>query len=469
MTVALVMGNMIGSGIFLLPASLAPFGGVSLIGWLMSSGGALMLALVFARLARIDPAPGGPYAYTRRTFGDLAGFLVAWGYWISIWTSLGALAVALVGYLAALAPAIAATPAFAAGAALIAVWSLVAVNVTGVRTAGWVQVVTTVLKLLPLALVGVIGLAHFDASRFQIADPDVRTIATMAPAAATLTLWAFLGLESATVPAENIERPDITIPRATLVGTALAAVVYIVSTIGVMSLLPREALGSSTAPFADAARAGIGEWASRLVAAGAALSCFGALNGWTLLAGQLPLAVARDGLFPRVFARVSSRNTPAAGVLIAGTLTTVLVLLNYTRGLVELFTFFILLATLNTLIPYVFSSLALFLIRGREGQPLSRGIAIAAGLAFAYSMWAMAGSGAETIYWGFLLLIAGLPVYVFMVRASSSGCSRKPRHRTRLLPAEAGSHSIERGHSIERDCRVQWILTNDGTGRSAGA
>jgi APA family basic amino acid/polyamine antiporter len=416
MAVALVMGNMIGSGIFLLPASLARFGGVSLIGWLVSTGGALMLALVFARLARIEPAAGGPYAYTRRAFGDLAAFLVAWGYWISMWTSLGALAVALVGYLAAIVPQINATPSVAAGAALIAVWTLVAVNVIGARAAGWVQLVTTVLKLLPLALVTAVGLAHFDLSQFEIADASVRTLATNVPAAATLTLWAFLGLESATVPAESIERPDISIPRATVVGTALVAVVYVASTIGVMSLLPRETLSISTAPFVDAVRAQIGPWAAGVVAAGAALSCFGALNGWTLLVGQLPFAVARDGLFPPIFARLSSRGTPAAGLLIAGVLTTVLVCLNYTRGLVELFTFFILLSTLNTLIPYVFSSLALFLLPERGGDTLPRGIAAAAVMAFAYSIWAMAGAGAETIYWGFLLLIAGLPVYVFLVR-----------------------------------------------------
>ena len=420
MAVALVMGNMIGSGIFLLPASLARFGGVSLIGWLISTAGALMLALVFARLARIDPASGGPYAYTRRAFGDLAGFLVAWGYWISMWTSLGALAVALVGYLAALIPPITATPAIAAGSALIAVWSLVAVNVIGSRAAGWVQVVTTVLKLFPLALVAVLGLAHFDSSRVEIADASVRTLITDVPAVVALTLWAFLGLESATIPAGSIERPDISIPRATVVGTAIVAIVYVVSTVGVMSLVPREALGVSTAPFVDAARTQVGDWAAGAVAAGAALSCFGALNGWTLLVGQLPLAVARDGLFPRIFARISQRGTPAAGLIIAGVLTTALVLLNYTRGLVELFTFFILLSTLNTLIPYVFSSLALFLLPERGREALPRGIAAAAILAFAYSLWAMAGAGAETIYWGFLLLIAGLPVYVFLVRRSSS-------------------------------------------------
>ena len=425
MAVALVMGNMIGSGIFLLPASLAPFGGVSLIGWLLSTAGALTLAVVFARLARADAVVGGPYAYTRRAFGDLPGFLVAWGYWISMWTSLGALAVALVGYLSAVAPWFNRTPATAAAAALAAVWILVIVNMVGVRAAGWVQVVTTGLKVLPLVLVAVLGLLEFDAAAFQIAPASPRALFGSVTAAAALTLWAFLGLESATVPAGSIDRPETAIPRATLAGTILCAAIYIASTIGVMSLLPRDVLGSSTAPFADAARARLGDWAGTAVAAGAALSCFGALNGWTLLAGQLPLAVARDGLFPAIFARVSARGTPAAGLVIAGLLTTALVLLNYTRGLVELFTFFILLATLHTLIPYAFSSLAVFLLRGGGAKDaLPAGIATAAALAFIYSIWAMAGAGAETIYWGFLLLIAGLPVYVVMVRRRQSSIAR---------------------------------------------
>jgi APA family basic amino acid/polyamine antiporter len=154
------------------------------------------------------------------------------------------------------------------------------------------------------------------------------------------------------------------------------------------------------------------------VAAGAAISCFGALNGWTLLAGQLPMAVARDGLFPSLFARLSRRDTPAAGLIVAGVLTTGLLCLNYTRGLVELFTFFILLATLNTLVPYVFSSLCVFMLRGGSPRtPLPTGVAVTAAIAFVYSMWAMGGAGQETVYWGFLLLMSGLPVYVLVVRA----------------------------------------------------
>ena len=416
MAVALVMGNMIGSGIFLLPASLAPYGGLSLIGWLVSAGGALLLATVFARLSRIDPAAGGPYAYTRRAFGDLPGFLVAWGYWIAIWTALAALAVAFIGYLSPFFPQLVERPIVAAAASIGAVWALVIVNIIGVRTAGWVQVATTGLKLLPLIGVSLFGLLHFDSSHFFVAQRETRSLMSAVPAVVTLTLWAFTGLESATVPAGSIRDPDRTIPRATMVGTILAAAIYILSTVGVMSLLAPAQLGTSAAPFADAARTLGGNWAASAVAAGAAISCFGALNGWTLLAGQLPLAVARDGLFPSLFAKVSARETPVAGLIIAGALTTALVSVNYTRTLVDLFTFFILLSTLNTLIPYVFSSLAVFLLRdGPRHPPLSTGGKGAAALAFIYALWAMGGAGQEAVYWGFLLLMTGLPVYVFIV------------------------------------------------------
>jgi APA family basic amino acid/polyamine antiporter len=412
MTVALVVGNMIGSGIFLVPASLAPHGGLSIVGWLISTAGALLLAFVFAYLSRLQPAAGGPYVYTRRAFGDLPAFLVAWGYWISIWTSLGALAVAFVGYLGSVVPFVSQTRAAAAITAIATVWLLIGVNAAGVRSAGWVQVVTTVLKILPLVAVGIAGVSRFEPAHFTMPYTDVRSIVVASASAATLTLWAFLGLESATVPATSIEDPDRTIPRATTVGTLVTAGVYILSTVGVMSLVAPALLGQSQAPYADAARSIWGEAGGTVVALGASMSAFGALNGWVLLVGQLPLAVARDGLFPPVFARVSRNGTPTLGMIIAGVLTTALVCLNYTRGLVELFTFFILLSTLTTLIPYTFSSLAVFLMPGRDRGP-SRGMAAAAALAFAYSLWAIGGAGQETVYWGFLLLLCGLPVYVY--------------------------------------------------------
>ncbi len=425
MSVALVMGNMIGSGIFLLPASLAPYGSLSLGGWLVSTAGSVMLALVFARLARLDPAAGGPYAFTRRAFGDLPGFLVGWGYWISTWVSLGALAVAFVGYLSPFFPALVRSPPAAALVAVAVVWLLIGVNVAGVRRASWVQLVTTVLKTLPLVAVGFAGLVTFDSTHFVVAHGNLRDSAAAVTATATLTLWAFLGLESATVPSGSIHEPERTIPRATVVGTLLTAAIYIASTVGVMSLLPATTLGQSTAPFADAARAVAGGAAATAVALGAGVSCFGALNGWVLLIGQLTLAMGRDGLFPSVFARVSNRGVPAAGMIIAGILTTVLVSLNYTRGLVDLFTFFILLSTLNTLIPYLFSSLAVFLLRDPAESQVSKTTAAVALLAFAYSLWAIAGAGKDIVYWGFLLILVGLPVFVVVRRTSQGSVSSR--------------------------------------------
>jgi APA family basic amino acid/polyamine antiporter len=416
-SIALVMGNMIGSGVFLLPASLAPFGAISLLGWIVSAAGSIFLALVFARLARFHPASGGPYAYTRLAYGDLAGFLVAWGYWISVWCTNAALAVAFVGYLDPFVPSIVHSPPRAALLAVALVWLLTVVNIWGVRSAGRVQVVTTALKILPLVLIGIAGCASFDASHFAAGGTDVRSIAKGVMATATLTLWAFLGLECATIPAGITVDADRTIPRATIAGTILTAIIYILATVGVMSLIDPSALSRSTAPFADAAQRIGGEGAAAIVALGAAISCFGALNGWVLIVGQIPLAVANDGLFPKVFAKISSRGTPAVAMTIGACLSTALVAMNYSRNLVDLFTFIILLATLSTLVPYTFCSLAGFIVRRRDRSfPWSTGASVVASLAFAYALFAIGGAGAEVVFWGFLLMMAGLPVYAAIAR-----------------------------------------------------
>jgi APA family basic amino acid/polyamine antiporter len=199
-------------------------------------------------------------------------------------------------------------------------------------------------------------------------------------------------------------------------------VLYIVASIGVASVIAPNALSTAPAPFADAARVLFGPGAGALMALGAAVACFGALNGWILIAGQVPMAIARDGLFPRMFARMSTRDTPAVGLVISSALTTALIVMNSSRGLVDLFTFVILLGTLNALVPYAFCSLAGLMTEHRRrhvSSPVSRGATAIACLAFAYSFWAISGAGAEVVYWGFLLLLLGVPAYVWMVRHSS--------------------------------------------------
>lgn len=412
-TTALVMGNMIASGLFMLPASLAVFGGISLIGWIISGTGAMCLALVFGWLSRRFPAAtGGPYAYTREGLGPFAAFLVAWGYWISCWSTNAAIAVAFVSYLSAFIPQLEHNPLFAIAAGLSAIWLLTWINARGIRQAGVVQVITTVLKIIPLLIVTVSGFIFFNSNHFVpfniSTQPDWQAVAQ----ATTLTLFAFLGLESATVPAGHVRNPHCTIPRATLIGTGLTTVLYTVSTVAVMGLIPPAGLHASAAPFADAAARVFGDMGRYLVAAGAVISTFGALNGWILIQAQMPYAAARDRLFPAFFARTNTRDVPVAGLVFGSVLVSVMMGMNFTRSLADTYTFIVLLSTLNTLFAFLLSVTA-YLIKDRVGKP-NRWRTTIAMLAYGYSMWAVIGSGMETVYWGFILLMAGLPFYVWM-------------------------------------------------------
>lgn len=424
--VSLVIGSMIGSGVFGLPAALAAFGGISMLAWVITAFGSVMLALVFAHLSRRNPASGGVYAYARDAFGDFGGFIVAWGYWISMWTANATLAIAFVGYAGPLLSQvtgveIATRPVMAAGMAIATLWFLTAVNTLGVKTAGKIQVATTVLKLMPLIIVGIGGLLMFNSGHFAVPEPARASSSqffAMLFLAMTSTLFAFVGLEVATVPAGAVENPDKTIPRATIIGTLVTAVMYVMSTAGAMSLVAPDLLAKSTAPFADAARALGGNGLGIFVGIGAAISAFGSLNGWILVVSQLPMAVANDGLFPRPFAKLSPRGVPVTGMLIAGVLSSLLIILNYSQSdtLVEVFSKSLVLSTLATLIPYSFCSLAVFIPGGRRAKTIGAGTATITILAFVYSLLCIYGAGQETVFLGFLLIVVGLPVYVWVLR-----------------------------------------------------
>ncbi len=418
MAVALVIGNMVGSGIFLLPASLAAAAGpVSIVGWVFTGVGAMLLALVFARLGGAFPRTGGPYAYARRAFGDFIGFQTAWGYWIAAWAGNAAITVAFVGYLAVFWPALNTHSLLAALVGIAVIWFLTAVNSLGVREGAQVQVVTTVLKFIPLAVIAIVGLFFIHTSNLTPFSPHGTWKAISA--AAPLTLWAFIGLESATVTAEEVKDPERNIPRATIYGTLAATVVYIVGTVSIMGIIPAHTLANSTSPFADAAGVMFGGAWNKVFALVAMAATFGALNGWIMLQGRVPLAAAEDGLFPSIFARVHGKNrTPVAGLVISSVLLTGLMLMNYTKGLVDAFTFVILLATLTTLVPYAYSAAAQALLYFTEPELFERKQfvkdTIIAALAFTYSAWAITGSGKDVIAKGFVLLLAGIPVYVGM-------------------------------------------------------
>lgn len=406
---ALVVGSMVGSGVFLLPASLAPYGGISLVGWAITLAGALALALTFARLAMRWPQTGGPYVFARNAFGEVPGFLVAWSYWVSIWCANAAIAVAFAGSLGALFPAMTATPLRAAACALAGLWLCAGVNLLGVREAGRVQLVLTVLKFVPLLAFAGIAVWFVEPAQFVPFNRSGASTPAAINATVALTLWALLGLEAATVPAGAIDRPERTVPRATVIGTLLAGLVTVLAVSAVLGLLPESALKASTAPMAEAASVLWGPWAGIGIAAVAAVSCLGALNGWVLISAQIPLAAARDGILPRRFASLDARGTPVFGLVASSLLASLLIAANYSRSLVSLFTFSILLSTAATLLPYVVGSAA-WLVRGD-----SRG-RIAALLGLAYSAYALSGIGHEALLWGAILLLGGLPVLLWMKR-----------------------------------------------------
>ncbi len=417
MSTSLVLGNMIGAGIFLMPAALASYGGISLLGWVFSAFGACLLAHIFGRLSRIVPTKdGGPYAYTREGFGDFPGFLVAWGYWISTWVSNAAITVAFLSALTVFFPGIADSPLTAVLCGLSAIWILTWVNSLGIRESGSFLLAVTFLKILPIILVILGGMFFFSWDNFTpfniSGDSHFEAIAITG----TMTLYAFLGLESATFPATNIEKPEITIPRATMIGTLTTTLLYILSTAVILGMISPEVLSDSPAPFADAMEIISGDMGRDIIAAGAALAAFGGLNGWILVQGTLAKAIAKDRLFPVIFQRENKNGVPLQGMIIGSILTSALLIMNFSEGLVEQFRFMILLSTLCALVPFIFSMAAyLILVQEKKVSRRSQTSGVILGsLAFAYALWAIYGAGDRAVFWGFLLLLAGIPLYVLM-------------------------------------------------------
>src|SRR5882724_1409434 len=420
MCVALVVGNSIGSGVFLLPASLAPYGLNSVVAWGFTASGAIALAIVFARLSRAYPQAGGPYAYVHFAFGPLTAFIVAWGYWISIWVGNVSIATYTVSYLTPLLPGIAEKPGASAALTLLLLWTLTFVNWYGIKASGWVQGVTTVLKILPLLAVVLLGLFSLHSGNVAAAATIPLTVSGTT-AAATLTLWALLGLESATIPADKVANPGRVIPIATLLGTVATALICAIACTTVLLLLPAATLANSNAPFADLATQFWGAGAGKLLAVFAAISGFGALNGWILLQGELPRAMAIRGEFPGIFARESARGTPGFALCFGSALASLLILANYQKSMASIFTFMILLSTTACLVMYALCSAALLRLQWigqlRAARKGSAALAIVGVMATAYSLWAIIGAGAEAVGWGAALLCLGVPLYFWFTRS----------------------------------------------------
>jgi basic amino acid/polyamine antiporter, APA family len=418
---AIVVGNMVGSGFYLSPAAVAPYGNLAILAWIVMGIGAACLGLTFAKLARLAPATGGPYAYTRMAYGDFAGFLVAWGYWISIWTSLPVIAIAFAGAVIDLFPSLH-YRAMAVMLTLGAIWAVVWINLRGVKAAGIFSEITTYTKLIPFAGIALIGLFFIDTSHFSEFNPSGKSLLGASAALAPLTMFAYFGLESATVPAGDVVDPKRTIPRSTLLGIAIAALLYVLGTIAVMGLVPREQLEHSVAPFSDAARMLWGHWGATAISIAIMLSAIGALNGWTLLMGQVPMAAARDGLFPTLFGRMSVQGVPALGIVISAVCATLLVLVQAagSSGFSAFYNLVVSLSTMAAVIPYAFCALATGLVAAYAagGGPIPR-LTLVEVIAFVFAVFTLYGCGAKAVLYGLIMLVLGIPVFVWQRRRSA--------------------------------------------------
>jgi len=341
---------------------------------------------------------------------------VAWGYWIACWLGNAAIALAVIGALSFFFPILESNSLYSVSSGLALIWLFTWINSRGVKESGKIQVITTVLKLLPLAFVILVGIFFFGLDNFPkfnlTGDSDFATF----PVVAAITLYAFMGIESGSIPAENVENPEVTIPKATMFGTLIVALVYISGTIVLFGILPMDILQNSAAPFAEAAKIIGGEFGGYFVAIGVIISGIGVLNGWILITGQIPLAASNDNLFPKIFKRKNKKGAPALGIIIGSLLTTVVMLMNLGEGLVEQFKFVVDISVFTALIPYLFVSAAYILVLIEKRLHANSWIKtlVLGALGMAFSIWAIYGTGSTTVFYGFLLMIIGIPVYVLM-------------------------------------------------------
>ena len=416
---SLVIGNMIGAGVFMMPATLASYGGISLVGWVCASIGAFLLSKVFANLSKLLPAAdGGPYAYSQKGLGDFAGFLVAWCYLVSVWCTNAAITVSFISAMSTFIPVLATNSLLAAFTGLATIWFLTWINSLGILTSGKLQLVTTILKIVPIILIGLVGLFYINWNNFLPFNTSGTSNFAAITATTTLTFFAFLGIECATIPSGSVANSAATVAKATTLGTLIATAVYILSTVSIMGMIPAAQLKTSVTPFADAAIMIWGQGAQYWVSAGVAIAAFGALNGYILIQGQMPAAIANDKLFPVIFARKNSKGVPALGIVISSVFVSVFMIMNYTKGLVAQFQFLILLTTSTIIIPYVFCTASFMILRLRKTftSSITKISAILlASLTFVFCIWIMLGLGQETVFWGFFLTLFSVPIYVFAI------------------------------------------------------
>lgn len=412
---SLVSGNLIGSGVFLLPATLAAFGSISLLGWAFTTFGAIILALIFSELSNKVPKAGGPYAFAKAAFGNHVGFFTAWGYWILGWISNTALLVGSVGALTVI------FGEFSSSTILILELSILAAitifNLFDIQTTGNGTLILTAAKVVPLIVLPIVGIYFIDFNNFAAFNVTEKPFFESLNAVAFITLWGFVGLETGTVPGDEVVNPRRTVPLATICGTIIAAIIYVLGTVMIFGVIPNSELVNSKAPYAEAASIIFGGAWGIPVAVLALISCIGALNGWTMIVGRIPEAAAKDSLFPKIFAKTNRYNSPHYSIIISALLTMPLIVLTVDSNLIKQYNFIIDISVTFLLVIYAVCIFALFRLSLKNKSLTAYKLSLIL-IGFAFLCWAMWSASVNMVLLSFTLVLLGIPLWLYNLRAN---------------------------------------------------
>ncbi len=413
---SLVVGNLVGAGVFMLPANLASFQGMSLLGLGVASFGAMLLAMIFSKLSAKLPFTGGPYVYVREAFGDMMGFFTCWGYWLMAWISNCVLAVAIVSYLLPFFPE---CHSYTLHFELLSIIVLTLVNLFSVNVSAKCELWITIFKVIPLLVLPLIAIFSIDLSYFKL-DQEVQSFEfwNSLNTVAFLAFWGFIGLETGTVPGGQVEKPIRNIPRAVMAGTFIAMVIYVLGMVASIGIIPVAELSVSKAPYADIANVVFGGNWGRAVSIIAIISIIGTLHGWILVVGQIPLGAVKDGLFPKVFGKINKFGSPYAGVLISSICTCAFVIFSHHESLVSQFQFIIEISITIIFIIYFLCVVSYWKIirRDRRLSGSENLLVLSSILFILWAMWSVSFKMVALSSFGF---IAGIPFYLWVGRSKN--------------------------------------------------
>ncbi|MCV2350945.1 putrescine-ornithine antiporter [Paucibacter sp. Y2R2-4] len=425
----LVAVNMMGSGIIMLPANMAQIGAVSLLSWAITAVGSMAIAYSFAQCGLFCARSGGMSAYTEEAHGKSGFFMASFLYYLSLAIGNVAIAISAVGYITPFIPWLGtgATPLFVGVVALL--WLTTVANFGGPKLTGRIGAFTVWGVIIPVAGLSVMGWFWFKSDVFaQAWNPHGAPLGEAISSSIPLTLWAFLGMESAAANSDAVENPKRNVPLACLFGTGGAAVVYILSTTVIQGIVPNEALAHSTAPFALVYSTMFTPWVGNLILALAVAACVGSLLGWQFTLSQVSKAAADQRMFPKFFARVTAAEAPVVGMVVAGVLQTLMAVSTMSPDAAAQFGKLVNLAAVTNLIPYVTSLSALLIIMHKaqvSASVFNRNM-LALLVAMAYSFYALYASGQEAVFGGMIVMAVGYLIYGFIA------------HRFIEAPAAAG-------------------------------